>query len=489
MSYLTLRSSSSSELSRAALLLVGTLSCGCKSDSTTPSGAEQASAESPSPEPTRQEHSDSSGGAATGGTRALGGASPMGGAENCLSADCEPLVCTEKTWDHDLDTDSPCQAWSTCGENEIRSANGTPSIDRACLSLQWIDQFGPLAAEDATAVDPAGDVLAATWSGYNGAWDTGHELRKYNGATGLVDWSLAFPAPAGEPGDEYNWTEKGKVQPLQSGEIAISWSRYGGYYEGGEWGDTQYQISHHVALVSAAGKLQWEMEHKCDSQLLSDGVSTLMLRCSGEVRSLSLANGSVTESLDVGVLYGWAALTTEGDVLLKAAGGISKVSGKTGERLFFSPSEHTSLPHLDEHDRLIALRGGHVIALDASDGSELWDCADAQDGHSHPEVASLSTTPSGDVLIGGSTDLIWGQPTATANDSTDAIVQLLSGADGTELWTKQLGSWREDSASHAFASPNGAIYASGQTKGNLDGKSPGGHPPNTFIIQLTPASE
>ncbi|MBF0240669.1 MAG: SBBP repeat-containing protein [SAR324 cluster bacterium] len=110
-----------------------------------------------------------------------------------------------------------------------------------------------------------------------------------------------------------------------------------------------------------------------------------------------------------------------------------------------------------------------VIKLASSDGTSLWV---KQFGtNQHDEGNEISVDSNGNVYVTGYTgDAQDSQSNAGGRD----VFLVKYDSVGTKQWTKLLGSTSDDEGMGVTVDSGGNIFATGQTKGGLDGNTYGG---------------
>ena len=105
----------------------------------------------------------------------------------------------------------------------------------------------------------------------------------------------------------------------------------------------------------------------------------------------------------------------------------------------------------------------------SSDGTKVWTKLLA--GSSYDRNYGISTANDGSIYITGYTESnLEGQ---TNNGATDAFLTKFS-SDGTKVWTKLLGTSDDEYSQGVSISPDGSIYITGYTFGDLEGQSNSG---------------
>ncbi|MGB3421712.1 MAG: SBBP repeat-containing protein, partial [Dolichospermum sp.] len=113
-----------------------------------------------------------------------------------------------------------------------------------------------------------------------------------------------------------------------------------------------------------------------------------------------------------------------------------------------------------------------------ADGSQVW--TKLLETSDNDVARSITTGSDGAIYVSGNTrGNLDGQ---TNNGGDDAFITKYN-ADGTKVWTKLLGTGGDDVARSLTIGSDGAIYVSGNTKGDLDGQTNNGGD-DAFITKL-----
>ena len=379
---------------------------------------------------------------------------PCSAGEHCPGGVALPMLCGANDWDHDADpatacaarTDcgvgqyveddgsatsdrrcvacaaesysdavnaSACTAWTVCDAGYLEVAPGTDTADRSCAA-PWTRQFGTHGADNAHSVfvDGSGNVLVAgsTAGVLPGQRSAGHDdafVQKYD-ATGALVWTRQFGSIFDDSARAVTAEGSGNVVVAGSVQQALPGATSVGSYDA------------FVRMYDPDGGVLWTRQF---------GTADFEVALAVSVE----ASGSI-----IVAGYTWGAFP-----------------GQT----------------------LAGRQDAWGRKYDAA-GTELWT---RQFGTTDSDYAyAVTTDGSGNVILAGYTEGVL--PGSTGPGSGDAYVRKYD-PSGTLLWTRQFGTVGQDSAYGVIADASGDVVVVGETSGALPGEtSVGGR--DAFVRRL-----
>ena len=190
------------------------------------------------------------------------------------------------------------------------------------------------------------------------------------------------------------------------------------------------------------------------ADFLTEGAETLTVTAQGKSASMTVNDTSKTVSTPPAKAWTKLLGTSDGDsaaALTTGLDGSIYVSGRTDGAL---------------DGQTYSGSGDAFLTKYSTDGTKAWTKLLGTSGEDY--ATALTTGLDGSIYVSGTTmGALDGQP---HSGSYDAFIAKYS-ADGTNVWTKLLGTIDSDSATALTTGLDGSIFVSGRTDGALDGQT------------------